>query len=71
LPIELLEIFVLLGGVEAFQVSINLLGDEVLLKTDIDYLIIIKNFGMALAGYFLVMTHDVPLLFVKFDDFFV
>jgi hypothetical protein len=63
LPVELLEVFVLLGGVEAFQVGIDLLWDEVLLDADVNNLIIIKDFGVVLAGNLLVMRHYIPLLF--------
>jgi hypothetical protein len=64
LPVELFEVFVLLGGIEAFQVGINLLWDEVLLEADVNDLIIIKDFGVVLAGYLLVMRHYIALLFI-------
>lgn len=64
LPVELLKIFVLFWGIEAFKVSINLLRDEVLFEAYFNNLIIIKDFGVVLAGYLLVMGHYITLLFV-------
>lgn len=71
MPVELLKVLVLFGGVESFQVGVDLLGDELLLEADVHDLVVVEDLRVARARYLLIVLHDVPLFFVKFDQLFI
>lgn len=70
-PVEFFKILVFLGGVEALKLFVDLFGIKLLLKADINNLVVIEDLCVVLARNFLIVLHNVPLFLVQFDDFLV
>lgn len=70
-PVELFEVGVLLGCIEALKVGVNLLWNEVLRDTDVHNLVVVQDLAVNFTCKLLVVLHDIPLLVVEFNELFI